>query len=113
MAVADQVEQPAEAPGPRAAFVVIQYVDGVRAMAQLTEQRLHRAPLRQQAGRRRLAELGAFAVDVPGTGDVAFGVAGCAGQVDQDQFRCAQAAGQLGRLDQQRQVGKGGHGRLR
>jgi hypothetical protein len=112
-AVADQVEQPAEASGPGAALVVVEHVDGVGAVAQLAEQRLEVAPGRQQAGRRWLAELGAFGIDEARAGDVPLGIAGGVAQVDQNQLRRAQAAGQRAGLDHQWQVGKGGHGVLR
>jgi hypothetical protein len=60
-----------------------------------------------------LAQLGLFRINEAGVGQVAFGIARSAGQVDENQFGRMQAFGQIGRFDHQRQVGKGGHGRPR
>jgi hypothetical protein len=48
--VADHVEQPDETPGPAAAFVVVDHIDGIVAVAELAEQFLQVAQCRQQAG---------------------------------------------------------------
>ncbi|MNP23940.1 hypothetical protein D3C76_1166700 [compost metagenome] len=81
-------------------------------MAEFAEQRLEVGLGRHQAGRRRLAELGAFRVDKAGARDMACGVAGGAGEIDQDQLIGAEQGRQVGRFDDQRQVGEGGHGSL-
>jgi hypothetical protein len=48
--VTDHVEQPDETPGPTAALVVVDHVDRILAMPQLTEQRFQIGFGRQQAG---------------------------------------------------------------
>lgn len=113
MRVADHIQQPDEAPGPAAAFVVIDHVDRVGAMAQFTEQRLEVSLGRQQTGGRWLAQLGALGVDEAGTWDVALGIAGGAGEVHQNQLGGIQACGQIGGLYDQWQAGKGRHDGLR
>ncbi|WHH53175.1 hypothetical protein QFA96_03290 [Pseudomonas sp. Ap32] len=50
--VADDIEQPDEAPGPAATFIVVHHIHGVGAMAEFAEQLLELAQGRQQAGRR-------------------------------------------------------------
>ena len=48
--MADDIEQPDEAPGPAATFVVIYHVDGIVTVAQFAEQLFQVAQSRQQAG---------------------------------------------------------------
>ncbi|MNZ97024.1 hypothetical protein D3C78_1162460 [compost metagenome] len=102
--VADHVQQPDKPPGPAAAFIVIDHVDRIRVVPELAEQGFQVGFGRQQARRRRLAELGTLGVDEACAGDMAGAVAGGAGQVHQNQFAGVEARQQLARLDHQRQA---------
>ncbi|MDT4847123.1 hypothetical protein FQZ97_811720 [compost metagenome] len=108
-AVADHIQQPDETSGPATAFVVVNHVDGIRVMPQLGEQLLELRVLRQQAGGWWLAQLGAFRVDEACPGNMSGGIARAAGQVDQNQFRGIQAAGQVSRFDNQWQLSEDSH----
>ncbi len=111
--VADHVEQPDEASGPAAAFVVVHHVHRIGAMAQRAEHPFQLRLFGQQAWCGRSAQLGLFGIDEAGARQVAFGIAGSTGQIDQDQLGRIEAGGQIGGLDHQWQIGKGGHGRPR
>ncbi|MNJ55610.1 hypothetical protein D3C77_511140 [compost metagenome] len=109
--MADHVEQPDEAPGPAAAFVVVDHVNRIGVVAQFAEQALQLLARRRQARRGRLCPLGALGIDEACARQVAFGIARGTGQVDQDQLRGIQAFLQVGGLDDQRQGGEAvGHG---
>lgn len=82
-------------------------------MAQRAEHPFQLRLFGQQAWCGRSAQLGLFGIDEAGARQVAFGIAGSTGQVDQDQLGRIEAGGQIGGLDHQWQIGKGGHGRPR
>ncbi|MNY18639.1 hypothetical protein D3C86_1520330 [compost metagenome] len=104
VAMADNVQQPDKASGPTAAFVVIDDVDRVGVVSQFAEQCFKRSLSRQQARRRRLAQLRTLGIDKAGTGYMPFGITGAAGQVHQDKFAGFETGEQLARLDHQGQA---------
>ncbi|MNM70887.1 hypothetical protein D3C81_825320 [compost metagenome] len=108
-AMTDDIQQPDEAPGPAAAFVVIDHVDRIGVMAELGKQFFQVGLGRQQARRWRLAQLRALRVDEACTGNMPAGVAVNAGQVDQDQLWRIQPGLQVSRLDYQGQARKVSH----
>ena len=103
--VADHVEQPDEASGPAAAFVVVHHVHRIGAMAQRAEHPFQLRLFGQQARCGRSAQLGLFGIDEAGARQVAFGIAGSTGQIDQISSgasrRVARSAGSItsGRLE--------------
>src|SRR5690606_38632023 len=99
--VPDNVQQPDKASSPAATLVVVNHIDGFWAVPQRAEQGFQAGFVRQQTRRRWLAELGGLGVDETGAGQMAFGIASGAGQVDEDQFGGLQSLGQLSRLDDQ------------
>src|SRR5690606_23323282 len=105
--VADHIQQPDEAPGPAAPFIVVDHVGGACGVAQLGEQALQFGFAGEQAGSGRLTQLGALAVDPAGPADVPLGIAGGATEVDQNQLGGIQATGQIGGFYHQAQVAEG------
>ncbi|MNP16613.1 hypothetical protein D3C76_1090180 [compost metagenome] len=107
--MANDIQQPDEAPGPAAALVVVHHVNGVIAVAEFAEQFFQVGTCRQQAGGRRLAKLSALGVDEAGAGNVPAAITVGTGQIDQDQLWRIQARQQVSRFDHQRQAGKVSH----
>ncbi|MCY1409951.1 hypothetical protein D9M71_253110 [compost metagenome] len=104
LAVADDIQQPDEASGPTAAFVVIHHVDRIGVVPQLTKQRFECCLRGHQPRGGGLAELRTLWIDKARAGNVPFGVAGGTGQVHQNQFAGVEAREQVARLDHQRQA---------
>ncbi len=109
MLVADHIEQPDEAPGPAAAFVVVDDVGGIGAMAQFTEEFFQLGFRRRQARCWWLAELRALGIDETSPWNMAAAVAIDAGQIDQNQLWRVEAGLQVSRFDHQWQAGKVSH----
>ncbi|MNH34100.1 hypothetical protein D3C79_946720 [compost metagenome] len=104
LVVANDIQKPDKAPGPATTFVVVDDINGIGVVPQLTEQCFERRLRRHEPWRGCLAELCAFGVDEARTGNMPFGVADVAGQVHQDQLAGFEAREQVARLDHQRQA---------